>query len=117
SFVYPRLQALSARFGAVNDAAVALGFGDATAAHEAERAQALGLSDLSPLPRCGFKGPGSAEWLSGQGIDVPAESNRATRQADGALAARLAPGEVWLLGDLAGHSATPQQLSAAWAAG
>ncbi len=116
SFVYQKLLALGARFGEVNDAAVALAYGDETPAHEAEQARSLGLVDLSPLTRCGFKGAGSAEWLAGQGVEVPGESNRAAQQSDSCLAARLAPGEVLLLGDLAGTSTVPARLLAAWEA-
>ncbi len=52
-----------------------------------------------------------------QGVTVPDDSNRARRQADGALAARLAPTEVLLLGDLAGTGALTRRLAEAWAAG
>ncbi len=77
----------------------------------------FGLVDLSPLPRIGFKGAGTAEWLAVQGVAVPDDSNRARRQADGALAARLAPSEVLLLGDLDGTGALTGRLAQAWAAG
>ena len=101
SFVARRLSESGARFGDLDGAAVALDFGDAAA--EAEAAKRLGLADLSTLPRTGFKGAGTADWLAGQGLEVPAESNRAARQPGGELAARLAPGEVLILGDLAGR--------------
>ena len=55
SFVYRKLRDLGARFEVINGGAVAMDFGDDPAA-EAERAQNLGLADLSPLPRTGFKG-------------------------------------------------------------
>ncbi len=77
----------------------------------------LGLVDLSALPRIGFKGAGTAEWLADQGVAVADDSNWARRQADGALAARLAPSEVLLLGDLAGTGALTRRLAQAWAAG
>ncbi|HEY2111280.1 MAG TPA: hypothetical protein VGH25_06065, partial [Dongiaceae bacterium] len=53
SFLYRKLQGLGARFEAVNGSAVAADFGGAA---EAEIAQRLGVCDLSPLPRTGFKG-------------------------------------------------------------
>ncbi|MGF1611028.1 MAG: hypothetical protein ACFCUQ_16610 [Kiloniellales bacterium] len=114
SFVGRRLAAAGARFGDCNGAAVALDFDDAEG--EAVVARRLGLADLSPLPRSGFKGAGTADWLAGQGIVVPADSNRAARQADGLLAARLAPGELLLLGGLDGEAAPVSRLEAAWRA-
>ena len=113
SFVARRLAAAGARFGDLEGAAVALDFGDAAA--EAETARRLGLADLSPLPRAGFKGAGTADWLAKQGLEVPAESNRAARQPGGELAARLAPGEVLILGDLDGQGGLPGRLETAWA--
>lgn len=56
----------------------------------------LALVDLSLLPRSGFKGRGTPEWLEGQGVNLAAP-NCAARQADGTLAVRLAPREVLLL--------------------
>jgi sarcosine oxidase subunit gamma len=115
SFVARKLAEAGARFGSLGDTAVALDFGDAAA--EAEAARRLGLADLSPVPRTGFKGAGTAEWLAGQGVDVSAESNRAVRQPGGELAARLAPGEVLILG--AGEAESEgltAVLEAAWAA-
>jgi len=111
SFVYRKLVEAGARFGAVNEAAAAMDFGSPEG--EAARLRRMALADLSPLPRIGFKGPGTAEWLASQGVEVPAESNRAARQADGGLAPRLAPGEVWVLGALNGAD-RPAALLAAW---
>jgi sarcosine oxidase subunit gamma len=113
SFVARALLAAGARFGEENGAAVAVDFGDP--AGEAEAARRLGLADLSPLPRAGFKGKGTAEWLAAQGVRVPEHSNQAVAQEGGALAARLAPGEVLILGALAGGDDLPARLTAAWA--
>ncbi|MFQ5953779.1 MAG: hypothetical protein ACE5JZ_01785 [Kiloniellales bacterium] len=109
SFVYRKLEAAGASFAELDDGAVAADFGDP--AGEAEAARRLGLTDLSPLPRAGFKGAGTAEWLAGQGVSVPEESNQARRQADGSLIARLAPSEVLLLGDLEGSGALLRDLA------
>jgi sarcosine oxidase subunit gamma len=114
SFVYRKLVKRGANFETLGDAAVARDFGDP--AGEAETARRLGLADLSPLPRLGVKGPGTVDWLAGQGIRIPAESNQAERQASGVLAARLAPAELLLLGDLSGNSAPLDALAAAWRA-
>ncbi len=118
SFVYHKLIELNANFEPLGDAAVAMDFGDP--AEEAETARRLGLCDLSPLPRLGLKGAGTADWLAGQGIEVPAGSNQAVRQKSGVLAARLAPAELLLLADLAGNPpGDPKpldELAAAWRA-
>jgi sarcosine oxidase subunit gamma len=111
SFIYRELEAAGAHFAAVGDAEVAVRYaGDG----EAQALSSLGLADLSPLPRTGFKGDGVAGWLAAQGLEIGEDSNRATRQADGILAARLAPGEVLVLDGLAGGAATCERLDAAW---
>ena len=112
SFCYRRIEALGPNYAQVNGGAVALDFGDAKA--ETEAAKTLGLADLSVLPRTGFKGEGTADWLAAQGVEVPAESNRTTRQDGGALAARLAPGELLILDDESGEGALVEKLNAAW---
>jgi sarcosine oxidase, subunit gamma len=118
SFVYRKLLNQDARFEAVGETAVASDFGDP--AGERETARRLALADLSPLPRLGIKGAGTADWLAAQGVRIPDESNRAVRQASGVLAARLAPAELLLLGDLSGDlSGDPAPLdaiAAAWRA-
>ena len=114
SFVYRKLLKQNANFDAMNGGALVRGFGDQ--ASERETARRLGLADLSPLPRLGVKGAGTADWLAGQGITVPDEANQAVRQASGVLAARLAPAELLLLGDLSGEPAPLDELAAAWRA-
>jgi len=114
SYAYRKLLKHGANFEAMADAAVARDYGDP--AGEAETAQRLGLADLSALPRLGVKGPGTADWLAGRGIQVPAESNQALRQSSGVLAARLAPSELMLLGDLSGDPAPLDAIAAAWRA-
>jgi sarcosine oxidase subunit gamma len=114
SFLYRKLRDAGARFGELAGGAVALDYGDPT--KEAETARRMGLADLSVLPRTGFKGAGTAEWLAAQGVVLPEESNQAARQADGALAARLAPRELHILGDLEGSGALIERLESAWAA-
>jgi len=116
SMIYRVLQAAGARFAEVNGAAVAVGFG-ATEDAEAAQARNLGIADLSVLPRTGFKGAGTVEWLTAQGLSIGAESNRAYRQSGGELAARLAPTEIFLLDGLAGQGALVTRLNAAWSWG
>jgi sarcosine oxidase subunit gamma len=55
-----------------------------------------------------------ADWLASRGAALGADSNRAYRVAGSVLAARLAPGEVLLLGDIAGDSAAIDALEKAW---
>lgn len=112
SFVSRELLMAGARFAEENGAAVAMDFGDPAA--EAAVARRLGLADLSPLPRAGFKGQGTVDWLAAQGVAVAPESNRAVRQEGGGLAARLAPGEVLILGAQTGADDLPARLRAAW---
>ena len=100
SFHYRQLVAAGARFRRLGDAMVAADFGGMA---EAEAVRKLGLADLSPLTRIGFKGAGMADWLAARGAPLGSESNRAYPVTDGILAARLAPGEVLLLGRLDGN--------------
>jgi len=113
SFVYRELAALGADFAEINGAACALTCGAEVEA-EADRAAALALCDLSPLPRGGFKGRAAIDWLRGQGVTVTDDDNRTARQDDGVLAARLGPGEVLLLGDLDARSDLCDRLAGAW---
>ena len=133
SFIYRELEAAGASFDSIGDAEVAARYADEG---EAQTLSTLGYADLSPLPRTGFKGNGVGDWLAAQGLDIGEASNRAYPQSDGALAARLAPGEVLVLEGLGpggppggvppisnagGAPATPgevgtcERLDAAWA--
>lgn len=108
---YRDLLSAGARFRPLGDGMVAENYGGAD---EASVARRLGLADLSPLPRFGFKGPGMAEWLAAKGAPLGTESNRAYPVTGGTLAARLAPGEVLLLGSLDGSGAAVAALEQAW---
>ena len=115
SFVYRKLRDLGARFETVNSGAVAIDFGKATA--EMETAKLLGLADLSPLPRTGFKGAGTIEWLQSQDVTIGADSNRGYRQAGGEMALRLSPSEILLIDSIQGSGAFIAKLNAAWSWG
>ena len=94
SFIYRQLSAAGAEFVDLADAAIANKFpneGDATK---------LGLADLSPLPRTGFKGPQALAWLAKHSIAVPPLNNTATPQPDGSLVVRLADTEGLVLSDI-----------------
>jgi sarcosine oxidase subunit gamma len=112
SFVWRKLAERGARFAAVNGGAIAADYGDGAA--EGERARRMGIADLSPLPRAGFKGKGAAEWLQFHGVEIGSDSNRAYRQSGGEMALRLAPTEVLLLDSLAGAGGLMDRLNNAW---
>ena len=111
--LYRALEAHGARFEPLGGFAVATDFGrEATA--EAAQAESLGLADLTPFPRIGFKGWNIAPWLAGNGAEMGEASNRAYRQADGTRIARLAPGEALVLADRGGAGPLIQTLDGAW---
>lgn len=47
------------------------------------------LQDQTDLPRVGFRGTQSAEYLNARGFTLPDAPNRALAQADGGWVARL----------------------------
>jgi len=114
SFIYRELAKLGAQFGEINGGAVPLNFGGTRGA-ELASARRLALADLSVMPHAGFKGKGTAEWLTAQGLNIGPDSNKAYAQAGGELAARLAPTEIFLLDSLAGTGGLMSRLNAAWA--
>ena len=69
-------------------------------AKESERVDRLGLADLSNLPRTGFKGPGAAEWILGNGVALPKAPNLAHAHSDSSLLVRLSHQELLVLSDL-----------------
>lgn len=93
-FVRHRLARAGASFATVAGGSVAAAFdgGDDTP----ERARRMGLCDLSPLPRCGFRGPGAVEWLRSVGVTGPSEPNRAV-ESGGVLSVSLSWNERLLL--------------------
>ena len=111
SFVYRELAACGARFGRVAGAAVALDFGEPEA--ERRALESLGLCDLSPLPRVGFRGPAALDWLRARRVRGLDRDNRADMQRGGAFAARLAPTEALILGNLSGRGNLCDRLEAA----
>ena len=74
----------------------------------------LGLADLSPLPRLGFKGRGTIPAMQKRGIVVENAPNRAFRQPDGSLCLVLAASEVVLLSNLAGDGEALARYEAEW---
>lgn len=98
----------SAEWGAGDDAAVVVRAGETEARGD------LGIADLSPLPRLGFKGRDTVAAMQARGIVLEAEPNRAFRQPDGGLCLVLGPGEVFLLGTLDAADATLKALERLW---
>jgi len=100
SFHYRTLIREGARFYALTNAALAADYGGDP---EIERAQArrLGLADLSPLPRTGYKGREALRWLRAQGLTIGEENHRAWRQGHShdPVVARLADTEALILSD------------------
>ena len=113
SFVYRKLVAAGAEFAEINGGAVAMRY-PARKEGETESARRMALADLSVLPHGGFKGRGTVEWLTAQGLTIGPDSNKAYAQAGGELAARLAPTEIFLLDALAGSGALINRLNDAW---
>ncbi len=113
SFLYRELAKLDAEFEEVNGTACAMTCGRDI---EAETAQArdLAIADLSALARLGFKGRNTIGWLTERGVVVSTDDNMTERQADGTRAARLAPTEVLLLGDLGAESGLFGRLAGEW---
>ncbi len=90
------LQAAGAVFGEHSGVTAVTDFGAPIG--EAAAARRLGLADLSPLPRVGFRGPGARDWLTAQGVELPDEPNQARTQTDGAIAITRSWTEVLVLG-------------------
>lgn len=112
-FHYRDLERAGASFRQMADASIAWAYGEDKAA-ERETALNLGIADLSPLPRTGYKGRDITKWLAKQKVKAGEASNRAYPCGKASLAARLAPGEVVVLGALDGKDPLPAKLDAAW---
>jgi sarcosine oxidase subunit gamma len=113
--IYRETQAAGAFCEVINNGAVPMHYGNPDS--ELGRARRMAIADLSTLPRTGFKGTGTVDWLSEQGLTIGPDSNMAYRQAGGALAARLAPAEIFLIDGLDATGALIDKLYAGWAWG
>ncbi len=74
----------------------------------------LTLTDLSALPRLGFKGRGTMEAMKARKIALEPVPNRAFAQKDGGLCLVLAASEVILLGPPSGDGAFLEKLEREW---
>src|SRR4051812_10991956 len=86
----------------------------ATRGRRPEMSGGIRIADLSHLPRLGFKGRGTIAAMQARGLTVQATPNRAFRQTDGGLCLVLAPGEVFLLSNLAGEGQRFDALERDW---
>jgi len=111
SFVRHRLKQAGATFGEVAGGLVATSLPGG--AEAAARDPELILCDLSPLPRCGFKGPGAPDWLRTMGIDGPSEPNLAEEQG-GVLAVSLSRQERLLLNPLSSDQDLCSKFGEGW---
>jgi sarcosine oxidase, subunit gamma len=84
---------------------------------EVEQQQAihLGLTDLSTAARVGFKGRGAGDWIQQQtNAQLPDAANRANRQDQGSLVAKLSQEEYLILSDLSLTSKLTDTLKNNW---
>ena len=109
--IHRKLRAAGAVFGKVADGAMPIRYREGG---EEETAKELGIADLSPLPRTGFKGKAVLSHMNTQGVILEFRPNVAFRQKDGTLAAVLAMTEVLLLSPLSGEASTLEKLDADW---
>ena len=109
--IHRKLRAAEAVFGEVAGAALPVRYREGG---EEAAARALGLADLSTLPRLGFKGKAVLSQLNSQGLTLEFRPNKAFRQQDGTLAAVLAMTEALLLSPLSGEAPRLENLARSW---
>ena len=107
--IYRRHSQLQAQFEQLADAIIVNHYADP--AMEALLAAHLGLVDLSTLPRTGFKGASAPDWAASQGVNLPEAPNKAIRQSDHSLVARLSQQELLILADINGNSTLTKSLN------
>lgn len=96
---YRTLLAEGANFIEHRDVVVVDNYGN-SAEDEALQAQQLGLVDLTPFARSGFKGKQAIHWAKTQGLNIGESNNQAYLQGNGALVARLSDTEVLILNNI-----------------
>jgi sarcosine oxidase subunit gamma len=112
SMIYRLLAEAGAEFEVLADTAVAMRYADG--GDEVALARRMGLADLSPLSRTGFKGRDTPDWLVTQHVAIPDGPGQARRQSDGALVLRLSADEHVIVSDLDARSELPAALDANW---
>nr|WP_180207190.1 sarcosine oxidase [Pseudomonas sp. SbOxS1]NYU07492.1 sarcosine oxidase [Pseudomonas sp. SbOxS1] len=73
------------------------------------------LTDLTDLPRVGFRGADSARYLQSRDFVLPDAPNRAVAQVDGSYAVRLSQTEYLLLGSAQDQGQRIAEEEARWA--
>lgn len=112
SFVYRKFDTLPVVWSEINGYASAYSIQDSES--EFKCAQQMGLCDLSYLQRVGFKGAGTIEWLSSQGINTPDNINSAVISNAGCITARLGASDILILDNLKNTTNTPSKLEQQW---
>lgn len=113
SFIYRVSDGLGAEWGEINGGAIPMGYGRGVEA-ELVDARRMGLAELTMLPRTGFKGAGTVDWLKGQGLEIGEPANIAYKQPGGELAVKLAMTEIFLIDSLKATGALIERLNKAW---
>ncbi len=108
--IYRALVEQGAKFRALDNTVIAASYGKKDAA-----VGQLGLADLSPLSRVGFRGRKTLDWVGSQLLQVPDRNGITATQNDGSLLARLTDGEVLVLDAVDGRTATCTKLGEAHA--
>ena len=113
SFIHRVSEGLGAEWAEINGGAIPTGYGRGVEAELAD-ARRMGLAELTMLPRTGFKGAGTVDWLKAQGLEIGEPANVAYRQSGGELAVKLAMTEIFLIDSLKGSGALIEKLNKAW---
>ncbi|MBY0380631.1 MAG: hypothetical protein K2W78_01755 [Xanthobacteraceae bacterium] len=77
-------------------------------------AKPLTITDLSALPRLGFKGRGTLAAMQAKGLVLENQPNRAFPQSDGLICMVLAASEVFLLGAARENAVRLSDLENSW---
>ena len=112
SFVYRKLDTLAAHSGEFNGYKTLASI--KAPESEMEQVKKLSLCDLSALPRTGFKGKGTIEWLAIHKMSVPEKPNLAINNSEGCLIIRLGLTEIMLLGNVNEKSEFITSLNESW---
>lgn len=99
-----------AKFAQYKDAIVIKQFNEG----EEKQLKSLAMIDLSTFPRFGFKGMHTQQWLAERGVVLPEQPNKAVKQCDGSLVARLSEQEHLILSDFERHDTLAESLEASW---
>lgn len=112
SMLYHDLTARGGVFQRIDNRAVVMHYGDSKFEYQA--AKTLAIADLSPLSRTGFRGPGTRDWLSEHGLELPDKPNTAVAALDGSVIAALSWNQFLILSDLDAKSGLCEKLNFSW---